>query len=81
MNIKYRKTGELADVVSGLLMVPEIAEKITVIWIGGATYPKGFEDEYSCNKCNFFFIIRSVSDIDEYIQTIWSISGRVAVAI
>lgn len=33
--------GALTDVASALLMKPEIAERMTVIWIGGADYPKG----------------------------------------
>lgn len=33
--------GAVTDVASALLMKPEIAEKIVVIWIGGASYPKG----------------------------------------
>ena len=33
--------GAITDVASALLMKPEIAERMTVIWIGGADYPKG----------------------------------------
>ncbi|MDE7333865.1 MAG: nucleoside hydrolase [Lachnospiraceae bacterium] len=33
--------GALTDVASALLIRPEIAEKMTVIWIGGGDYPKG----------------------------------------
>lgn len=33
--------GAVTDVASALLMKPEIADRMTVIWIGGADYPKG----------------------------------------
>lgn len=33
--------GAVTDVASALLMQPEIAERMTVIWIGGGDYPKG----------------------------------------
>lgn len=33
--------GAVTDVASALLMKPEIAERMTVIWIGGGDYPKG----------------------------------------
>lgn len=33
--------GAITDVASALLLKPEIAERMTVIWIGGADYPKG----------------------------------------
>lgn len=33
--------GAVTDVASALLMKPEIAHRMTVIWIGGADYPKG----------------------------------------
>lgn len=33
--------GSLTDVASALLMKPEIADRMTVIWVGGADYPKG----------------------------------------
>ncbi len=33
--------GAVTDVAAALLMKPEIAEKIVVIWIGGAGYPEG----------------------------------------
>lgn len=33
--------GAITDVASALLMKPEIADRMTVIWIGGADYPKG----------------------------------------
>lgn len=33
--------GAVTDVACALLMKPEIAERIIVIWIGGAPYPKG----------------------------------------
>lgn len=31
----------LTNVASALLMAPEIGEKLTVVWTGGAAYPKG----------------------------------------
>lgn len=33
--------GAVTDVASALLMKPEIADRMTVIWIGGGDYPKG----------------------------------------
>ena len=33
--------GAVTDIASALLMKPEIAKKIIVIWVGGAAYPKG----------------------------------------
>ena len=33
--------GALTDLASALLLKPEIAERITAVWIGGATYPAG----------------------------------------
>ena len=33
--------GAVTDVASALLICPEIAERITIIWIGGAAYPNG----------------------------------------
>ena len=33
--------GAVTDVASALLMKPEIAERMTVIWIGGGDYPSG----------------------------------------
>lgn len=33
--------GAVTDVASALLMKPEIAERMTVIWIGGGDYPNG----------------------------------------
>lgn len=33
--------GAVTDVASALLMQPEIAKRMTVIWIGGGDYPKG----------------------------------------
>lgn len=33
--------GPLTDVASALLLKPEIAEKMTIIWVGGGDYPKG----------------------------------------
>lgn len=33
--------GAVTDVASALLLKPEIAERMTVIWIGGGDYPKG----------------------------------------
>ena len=33
--------GAITDIASALLKKPEIAERMTVIWIGGADYPKG----------------------------------------
>ncbi len=33
--------GAITDVASALLMKPEIAGKIVVIWVGGAAYPEG----------------------------------------
>lgn len=33
--------GAVTDVASALLMQPEIAERMTVIWIGGGGYPEG----------------------------------------
>lgn len=33
--------GAVTDVASALLMKPEIAKRMTVIWIGGGDYPKG----------------------------------------
>lgn len=33
--------GSLTDVASALLLKPEIAERMTVIWVGGGDYPKG----------------------------------------
>lgn len=33
--------GAVTDVASALLMKPEIAERMTVIWIGGGDYPEG----------------------------------------
>ena len=33
--------GAVTDVASALLMKPEIAERMTIIWIGGGDYPKG----------------------------------------
>ena len=33
--------GAITDVASALLMKPEIAERMTVIWIGGAGLSKG----------------------------------------
>lgn len=33
--------GALTDLASALLMEPKIAERLTVIWIGGAPYPSG----------------------------------------
>ena len=33
--------GAITDVASALLLKPEIAERMTVIWIGGGDYPKG----------------------------------------
>lgn len=33
--------GAVTDVASALLIKPEIAERMTVIWIGGGDYPKG----------------------------------------
>ncbi|WP_419872339.1 nucleoside hydrolase [Candidatus Pristimantibacillus sp. PTI5] len=38
--------GPLTDMASALLMEPRIAEKLTVIWIGGGAYPAG-EPEYN----------------------------------
>lgn len=36
--------GALTDVASALLMKPEIADRMTAIWIGGAPYPEGGEE-------------------------------------
>ena len=36
--------GALTDVASALLMKPEIADRMTAIWIGGAPYPAGGEE-------------------------------------
>lgn len=36
--------GALTDVASALLMKPEIADRMTAIWIGGALYPEGGEE-------------------------------------
>lgn len=33
--------GAVTDVASALLMKPEIAERMTIIWIGGGDYPRG----------------------------------------
>ena len=33
--------GALTDVASAILLKPQIAERMTVIWIGGASYPSG----------------------------------------
>lgn len=33
--------GAVTDIASALLMKPEIAERMTVIWIGGGDYPEG----------------------------------------
>lgn len=33
--------GAVTDVASALLLKPEIAEKVIVIWVGGGTYPDG----------------------------------------
>lgn len=33
--------GAVTDVAAALMMKPEIAERMTVIWIGGGDYPKG----------------------------------------
>ena len=33
--------GAVTDVASALLLKPEIADRMTVIWIGGGDYPKG----------------------------------------
>ncbi|MEI2396146.1 nucleoside hydrolase [Paenibacillus phytohabitans] len=38
--------GPLTDMASALLMEPRIADRLTVIWIGGGAYPAG-EDEYN----------------------------------
>lgn len=36
--------GCLTDVASALLLKPEIAQRMTVIWIGGGTYPEGGQE-------------------------------------
>lgn len=36
--------GAITDVASALLMKPEIADRMTAIWIGGAPYPEGGEE-------------------------------------
>lgn len=47
--------GPLTDMASALLMRPEIAERLTVIWIGGEQYPNGgweynlFNDIHAAN--------------------------------
>lgn len=33
--------GAITDAASALLMQPEIAKRLTIIWIGGGTYPEG----------------------------------------
>lgn len=50
--------GSLTDVASALLLKPEIAERMTVIWIGGGDYPNG-GDEFNLmmdiNAANVLF--------------------------
>jgi len=47
--------GSLTDVASALLMEPKIADRMTVVWIGGGTYPNGgfefnlFQDAAAAN--------------------------------
>lgn len=36
--------GALTDIASALLLCPEIAHRLTIIWIGGAAYPEGGEE-------------------------------------
>lgn len=44
--------GPITSVASALLMKPEIAERMTVIWIGGNAYPEGGWEPNQCNDIN-----------------------------
>lgn len=41
--------GAITDLASALLMKPEIAERLTAIWIGGGSYPEGGR-EFNCGQ-------------------------------
>lgn len=50
--------GAVTDVASALLLKPEIAEKVVVIWVGGGTYPEGgfeFNLAMDVNAANALF--------------------------
>ncbi len=50
--------GAVTDVASALLLKPEIAERIVIIWIGGASYPDGgfeFNLMMDINAANVIF--------------------------
>ncbi len=50
--------GAVTDVASAILLKPEIAERMTVIWIGGGDYPKGgfeFNLMMDVNAANVIF--------------------------
>ncbi len=50
--------GTITDMASALLMRPEIAQRLTVIWIGGADYPNGgseFNLDMDVNGANVLF--------------------------
>lgn len=44
--------GAITNVASALLMKPEIADRMTVIWIGGGAYPEGEWEYNACNDIN-----------------------------
>lgn len=63
--------GAVTDIASALLMKPEIAKKIIVIWVGGAAYPKGgFE-------FNLKMDIHAVNALFKSIAEVWQIPMNV----
>ena len=72
--------GAVTDIASALLIEPGIAERLTIIWIGGGDYPKGVQSGYGypCRQCDLLVESAPVADPDESIQDVCGFSGGAA---
>lgn len=59
--------GSLTDIASALLLKPEIADRMTVIWIGGGDYPEG-GDEF-----NLMMDINAVNVVFSSTVPVWQV--------